>query len=496
MFALFLFFSPVADALEQSNATQEFPVELPLQVDGPTGRWGPDRDADHATVAMNSRGDILVAYHADRHDFPGVNYPLKQVEAAIFRFHSHSRTWSLAQQELLGGVEQSPLYAIHPQDLVRCERPDVIAVGGDFAVFWTRRYDRSLPGQWREPAVLECAWLRWNGAGYTVETVGGPPGLGIVLDDAFDVRECGGVADAAVLRSGSGAGDAAVAVVYAHQTDFGDDPQSIPPRDGTRRADLRIATLVREPSGTFQIVAQPVPLIADAVYDGDPSPGGGPFPALYLPDIASGADPASLWLGFQEQEAPTSGGVPHGRVVLVHSRRDAGGWSVVAAQRFGDPQVPAWRHRMSLDSDPATASGQQRVSLAYVEMTTLGDPDVRFEEWKYDESSGLTQANWRSGNRFTNSLLPHDQPVVIHRDGLSRVRRCYATETGNINRIRRYDETDDTFTTLTAGQPEAQRPSVDLQHISVAGIDAVAVTWEGREPGSAKLRLYLGVDWL
>jgi len=32
--------------------------EIPLQITGAGGRWGPDRNADHATVAINTRGDV------------------------------------------------------------------------------------------------------------------------------------------------------------------------------------------------------------------------------------------------------------------------------------------------------------------------------------------------------------------------------------------------------------------------------------------------------
>jgi len=59
----------------------------PLIFDVPGGTWGPEfRPADHATVAINSVGDIAVAYHTTRDDIVG-HPPLKQVEVALFRYN-------------------------------------------------------------------------------------------------------------------------------------------------------------------------------------------------------------------------------------------------------------------------------------------------------------------------------------------------------------------------------------------------------------------------
>lgn len=469
-------------------------IEIPLQFTGPAGRWGGDRSADHATVAVNSRGDVAVAYHSARTDYPGVGYPLRQVELAIYTLRANGSDWDLTQQELLGGVIRSPLYPSLTQRIVRCERPDVVAVGERFFVTWTRRYDRSFPGQQREPAVLECAWLDWNGARYEVLTGGQPEGQGFVLDAAFDVRECAGVADAVVLDEGGAASPARTAVVYAHQTDFGDDPASLPPRDGTRRADMRIAVSALSPAGVVSGAAQATPLASDVPYDGEPQPLGGPFPALYLPDCTPSLLPTRFWMAYQEQSWPPSGSVPDGRVTLTICEEVGGAWQIVEAETIGDPQHPAWRHRVALDSRPALAGGLERASFAFVLRTQPNDADVVYAEWGYDAVNGLFQVPWPPNSGFPNHPAQSDtEPVPLHGGDQPLLRRCYHGHDATVDSVRSYDVGRDRLSTVAKTPRRIARPAVDVASLPGGG-EVIATTWESVPPGEQRLRIMLSLE--
>ena len=117
----------------------------------------PGRTSDHATVAMNSNRDIVVAFHSDRND---IALEMKQVEVAFYEFMNND-TWEHRETKIVGCVGYSPITAIQ-QTNVKCERPDIVAVDDLFFVVWTRRYveDPADPIESEnEPAVLECAWI-------------------------------------------------------------------------------------------------------------------------------------------------------------------------------------------------------------------------------------------------------------------------------------------------------------------------------------------------
>lgn len=125
-----------------------FVFGVPVAMDGTGLSQGAGnllRDADHGTVAMNSNRDIAVAFHSvrDSSDLDGANFSwngeMKQVELAYFEYKNNSgvETWEHLDTVILGSVDYSPLSSSYPVDLVRCERPDVIAVEDKFFVVWT-----------------------------------------------------------------------------------------------------------------------------------------------------------------------------------------------------------------------------------------------------------------------------------------------------------------------------------------------------------------------
>jgi len=71
--------------VQSSNLTRTAPISLhqvPLASSGP-----PNRNYDHATVAMNSDRDIVVAFHST------LSPTLKQVEIAAYQ-HQPGDTWT------------------------------------------------------------------------------------------------------------------------------------------------------------------------------------------------------------------------------------------------------------------------------------------------------------------------------------------------------------------------------------------------------------------
>ena len=117
------------------------------------------RDADHATVAMNSNLDIAVAYHSDRTD---AGSDLKQVEVAYYEYQGWgpggTDSWEHVATKVVGSIYHNPIQTL-PSGPVKCERPDIIAVGTRFFVVWTRRYQGTTTALEHHPAVLECAWI-------------------------------------------------------------------------------------------------------------------------------------------------------------------------------------------------------------------------------------------------------------------------------------------------------------------------------------------------
>jgi len=343
--------------------------------------------------------------------------------------------------------------------------------------------------------VLECAWLEWNGVKYDVLTGGQPDRQGFILDADFDARECAGVADAVALETGSPSSPARAAVVHAHQTDFGDDPLSFPSQDGTRRADIRIAECTLDAGQVISGGAQAEPLARDVVYDGEPQPLGGPFPALYLPDCAPTVVPTRFWMAYQEQHAPLSGSVPDGRVRLTMCELVAGVWTVIDEDVIDDPQHPAWRHRVALDSSPETSGGLDRASFAYYTLTQPNDADVEYAEWGYDSRTGLFPVPWPPGTSFPNHPNRSDiEPVPLHGGNLPLMRRCYHSHDVNVESVRSYDVATDRVRTMAKTPRRISRPAVDLGPRPGGG-QVIATTWEAVPPGRLTLRIMLSLEF-
>jgi len=342
--------------------------------------WGPlNRDADHATIAMNSVGDIVVAYHSSRND---ISSGLKQAEVVYFQFVPGASpaqdSWVLLERILIGSVDHSVIPLLTQQN-VKCERPDVIAVEDKFFVTWTRRYNRNydFPNQREEPSVLECAWLERNGS--AVSIIGSSGGLGYPLDLNYFTRECTGVADAVVLEQPMG-GLPTVGVVYPRQVDFGDFTG-----DNTRLFEL---TLVTCSLNGFSIDSSSPTVLRDNIpIDGPSGPGGTTAGGLVLPDLAPSGEDNAFWVAYEGQQvvAPNV----HGRIRLEYWKKNPGTnlWQQEVGKVFNtvNPMTTVARRRPMVSALPGTGTGEE-VSIAFNLATGSAgssDLDIDYSQWVY-----------------------------------------------------------------------------------------------------------------
>lgn len=475
-------------------------VEVSLMSDTLDGDWGlPDRTADHATTAINSLGDVLVVFHSDRTGYPGTTYGLKQVEAALFTYDEPADQWTFAQRFLLGAITEDSLPNTS-QTIVKCERPDVIAVDNSFFVVWTRRYDRSFSNQEKEPAALECAWLTPSGSGstYTVHKNGLADGRGVVLDGGYFVRECAGVPDAVLLDPGSTNFPVSIGIAYARQTDFGDDLEG---NDATRVCHLRFITCEIDQSNNLSTPAPPIDLVSNIQFNGDTSPSAGDSAGLIVPDCAPGVSNFRFWVAYEEQLSQTNLNPPDGRIRLkLYERLPSGTWDELAGHTFGSSNNLYGRRRPNLSAYPQGTGGQDFVSIAFAKINVPNDADVIYEHWIHDATNGLYRATTLPGIGFPNNpggVVVHDKrPIPLLGRVTPTVRRCYVdrTETSAAGKIIRYDQDSNLVTDLTGSAVGTERPAVSYWLNTILQRDDVAVTWEqivGGAPGYKRIFLRL-----
>jgi hypothetical protein len=501
------------------------------------GTGHPNRDCDHATVAMNENRDVVVAYQAFRHEGPNDLPPkgpatymgqMKQVEVAFYEYKPTPQgedAWQHLETRVIGGVEQSPIAGLN-QILVRCERPDVVAVGDKFFVVWTRRYHHSnkFPNQSTEPGVLECAWIEKQQTPDSEMVVyadpGGAKGLGYILDmhdlsgsRSYEILDCGGVADAVPLVDHDPS-KLEVAIVYTHQTLFGVDLNS------QREFTLRVATC------QFDLASNQIthetnypPLWTEVPFHGRPSPST-VSPGLTLPDLAASSEERAFWMAHEQQKmkqvSPTAK-APNGRIQLEYYRfkpsgtQPPGVWERKGKVMFnGEPGEATWRRRPMLSSYPWDTQ-RRTVSLAFIKVRsgpTFGDgsSNIHYQEWDYN---GDDIHEIPSRKLFPITDDDHywiDRPVPLMGSNTSPFRRCYYTR--GVNMPGRPVPTDLVFVNALdfPGKTEAidsdanthhvdlLRPAVDYRFFpGAADPHCVVTTWEKRGLHGA-LRIYIGFE--
>lgn len=434
------------------------------------GIWGPvDRDADHATVAINDVGDIVVAFHSSRGN-------IKQSELAYFQFIPGSLgvpdSWELIQQFLVGNIDYSPIGGL-TQANVTCERPDVIAVEDKFFVVWTRRYNElhNPPTQEKGPAVLECAWLERTGG--SVAIYGATPGFGgFHLDVDFDIRECTGVADAVLLKQPSG-GPPTVGIAYPRQTDFG-----FAPGDNTRLFEMAFVTCSL--NGTTVTSTPPIVLRNNVPLDGPVGPGGSAG-GLVLPDLAPSGEDNAFWIAYEGQSL--SGQNALGRIRLEYWKQSSATlWLQQVNKTFNSviPMSTIVRRRPMVSALPGTGSGEE-VSIAFNRAAVppgSSDLDIVYGQWRYF-NGGIQKIDPPGGHVFVNNAGNSDhKPVPLHGPSVPYLRRVYFDRTDiNLVHSLRYYDTDMGSEVTISNSSYAFRAAVSYAK-PPGSTDTVAVCYE------------------
>jgi hypothetical protein len=454
-------------------------IEVPLPSDSVGGPWGPaGRMADHATVAINSDKDIFVAYHTDRDDADPGKF-LKQVEGALFEYDLVTDSWTLGLQVRLGDVDPDPLVLQSP---VKCERPDVIAVGDMFFVVWTRRYE-FVPTDPNQPAVLECAWIKKDSSGTYQVHDSGTAGLGIELDRNYHIRECSGVPDAVFLSHVGN--DWTVGVVYPDQTKFSD---AVPL--GERLFNLKMATC------TINVQTNAVskskftgPLKTGVKFHG----GSGDSAGLVLPDLSPGAVTNRFILAYEEQL-----GAGNGRIRLQTWDLDASGLSATEGEThtFGGPSSQVPRRRPNVSSHPESAGGLDVVSIAFSQPSAAGDGDVIHQLWSF--AFGSLQIPWPPGFGWFNDATDDIKPVPVHgQKGATQLqdfRRVLVERNASPCSITEYDPMTNTYATIGASSFGAGRPAASYRYdAGAASPHYLAITWEQKDSATDEYSIFLRV---
>jgi hypothetical protein len=167
---------------------------------------GSNDPSDHATVAINSTGDIFVVWHTEASDGFFVEGML------LHRDSNGNDEWSMYNQNTdyhikLGKQDVTGVYSGNSD----CQKPDVVAVGDNFIATWTR-YDAAdeLVGR-LESAFIEVTDGVIEAINFVSPGTYHSSGIGDVVDSTVSPGLAGVMPDLVML-----AGDVA-GVVYAHQ---------------------------------------------------------------------------------------------------------------------------------------------------------------------------------------------------------------------------------------------------------------------------------------
>ncbi|NQU47309.1 MAG: hypothetical protein HQ519_01575, partial [Planctomycetes bacterium] len=521
------------------------PLGVPLAIDDTglgEGVGSNQRDADHGTIAMNSNRDILVVFHTTRKDdFNSTKThfgELKQVEFAYFEYKINGgvESWEHLESQVIGSIDHSPI--LGSVDLVRCERPDVVAVDDKFFVVWTRLYGGGTPGtNGHQPATIECAWVEKSGTSNDVIVHGDPSGfkgLGKIIDQHvpgtneslfLELKECAGVVDAVRLFSPSDPNTPyTVGVVYPHQTYFSTSS------DDTRKFNLRVATCGLDTTRTPPVVSVNsafLDLKQNISFNGDLAPSGQASPGLILPDLAPSSEENAFWAAYEQQTQKTVipiSGIPtevaEGKIKLQYIKlQSSGEWEAEATKTFKTPSSSdqyAWRRRPMISSYTADTS-EHVASIAFG--TNNSHPDagdksggVVLERWEYDEGSLAKPPTFDIPYPIfldwpNDSAEWDDRPVPLMGRSNPFIRRCYAARvsfTGfPVSSARDLISWDpyapgdwkilDQDTSLFQG---IRRPAAAYHfEAGVANPDYFAITWEKTVPSwNGIKRVYLMVE--
>jgi len=417
-------------------------------------------NADHATVAINSNGDLFVAWHCQV-----VYAGQHQVEGVLMRRNS-ALSWDPPQPAdvmLLGDPSLAVFSAAE-----ECTKPDVVAVGTDFIVTWPRNEPHS---GWSQ---LETAMVLVPPSGPAVVD-SQQPGLGWLVDPLVVGGDAGLMPDLCARAALPGT----AAVAYAHETFAQAD---------LREYDLRATTIDFNSSppviAPIAVLATGIPIDNTAF-----APVGG----RVVPDIVED-DFGHLVIAYEHHEIAVHNGLPsdEGHVVVKRVAENAGVWTELEQERYEGKFLEHRQRRPNLATSHTDLGNT--VSIAWIEqgLNLFADLETRYGELEFLGGAGPGTVT------ITNIPFPnlsnrdHAHPVPIHartfRTLLSS--RWYSLNTGIV-----------AFSALPA-RPErplptnvdwAWRPATDLLEIGAPGaVDSrlIPVVYEGDNPAGTATVIY------
>jgi len=447
------------------------PFPLPLSRPAVSG------DADHAVVAVNSRGDVCVAWHTVRLDLGGNP---AQVEAAILE-RQDAATWLTPSTRsgrlfLLGDPEERPIQGGPAYEA--CRKPDVVAVGEGFVVAWPRTplgsNTAGVPDTW-----LEYAWLHRDPAGRWLASQR-RAGVGWLLDNQVSNGEGGVMPDLAAhpevwpdrffavyVHASSRTGSWREFTLRLARADVGGSP---PPRVGLWTLDVGIP------------------------FDLPPGQTSGPPGGKVLPDAVFLDDGrlAVAYEIFARAWHPLPSYTPKndtGRIVL--ERWDLAG---PGAPALLDQILLPKRGRSLWERRPNLATSRHdrpdSLSIAWME-EPLGGGDVDVHHRQVEWTTAGPQV---SESGFPNPpAVSHRLPVPVHGDGPLRL--CLASEgTGALpRRLVVWDPLrhPSGLLPLLSGTRDEWRPATALLDNPALPPQVLAIVWESPTGPAGEYRIQL-----
>lgn len=430
-------------------------------------------DADHATMAISDRGDILVAWQVDVPFLSGT-YVVKRVEAAFFE-RSGSRGWIKPDGNdvmILG----DPALGLLAAEAETCRKPDVTAIGEDFIVTWPRNVPTGAPGEGE--GQLEVVRIRRNPVFGGTFVDAPQSGAGYIVDPFFDAGDGGPMQDNVALTQ---TGPGIAATFYVHQEFLGFT---------TREFDLRQAVI--DFSQDPPIITGPSVLIDNLPMDDGPL-SGPPNGGLVLPDAVED-DFGHIVLGYEEYVEAGHQGAPQTQGWVRAKRYEyagAGVFNELDSWEYSHPtQAEARMRRPNLSQSNRDSENTVQISW----MSNEDDPSAIAETIHYElDFTGGVGAGLVLETDMAFPLKPgvaDTLPVPVQGANL---KLDFAIRSGSPNRIVAWVPTR--FTEIrTIASPQTaipDRPHSDmweLQPYGAPGNRVIPIVYEGPPLGGNGFR--------